>query len=85
MTLAIAGIVILIVLALGAYVVVLPGLSGTGTSQNSGGSIPAPVIPAATGTAQGLSQSGGSSLVTGTLTPGPTDAVPSYPCSELPG
>ncbi len=76
MTLAIAGIVILIILALGAYVVVLPGLSGTGPSQNSGGSTPSPVIPAATGTAQGSSQSGGSSLVTGTLTPGPTDAVP---------
>jgi uncharacterized membrane protein len=71
MTLPIIGIVILIVLALGAYVVVLPMLSGTGTSQKSGGSTPGSVIPTTSsppGTEQGSSQSGGSSLVTGTLT-----------------
>jgi hypothetical protein len=47
MTLAIIGIVILIVLALGAYVVVLPMLSGTGTLEKSGGITPGFVIPTA--------------------------------------
>ncbi|MCK9591130.1 MAG: zinc ribbon domain-containing protein [Methanoregula sp.] len=76
MTLAIIGIVILIVLVLGAYVVV-PVLSGTGPSQKSGDSIAGLVIPTSSTTQQASSQPGRSTLVTGTLTPGPTDIVPS--------
>jgi len=76
MTLAIIGIVILIVLILGAYVVV-PMLSGTGPSQKTGDSIAGLVIPTDPTTQQASSQLGRSTPVTGTLTPGPTDIVPS--------
>ena len=72
MTLAIIGIVIIIILATGAYVVVLPMLSGTGTSQNSGNP-PGSEIPTVSISS---SQTSGSSLLTGTLTPEPTDKVP---------
>jgi hypothetical protein len=73
MTLAIIGIVILIVLALGAYVIVLPMLPGTGTVQKSGDGTPVSTLPAAsspTGSVQGTVP------VTGTLTPGQTQVPP---------
>jgi len=73
MTLAMIGIVILIVMALLAYVVVLPMLSGTGTAQKSGDGAPVSTLPATTlpsGSVQGTV------LVTGTLTPGQTQVPP---------
>jgi len=76
MTLAIIGIVFLIVLVLGAYVVV-PMLSGTGPLQKTGDSIAGLVIPTDSTTQQASSQPGRATPVTGTLTPGPTDIVPS--------
>jgi len=73
MTLAIIGIVILIILALGAYVVVLPMLSGTGTAQKSGEDTPV-FSPPATSSPSGIIQ--GTIPVTGTLTPGQTQVPP---------
>lgn len=73
MTLAIIGIVILIVLALGAYVVVLPMLSGTGTSQKSGDATPVSPIPVTTSPSGSVQ---GTVPVTGTLTPGQTQVPP---------
>ncbi len=73
MTLAIIGIVILIVLALGAYVVVLPMLSGTGTAQKSGDGTPSSPLTA-TSLPSGSVQ--GTFPVTGTLTPGQTQVPP---------
>jgi hypothetical protein len=78
-TLAIIGIGILIVLALGAYVVILPVLTGTDLSQKNGGSLPGSVIPTSSlpsGNAQGSYQSGGSPLVQGTIIHGPTQIPP---------
>ena len=73
MTLAMIGIVILIVMALLAYVVVLPMLSGTGTTQKSGDGAPVSTLPAT------LSPSGSVQVtvpVSGTLTPGQTQVPP---------
>ena len=73
MTLAMIGIVILIVMALLAYVVVLPMLSGTGTAQKSGDGALVSTLPAT------LSPSGSvqdTVPVTGTLTPGQTQVPP---------
>lgn len=75
MTLAIIGIVILLVLALAAWVFVLPGLSGTGASEKSGGSTAGSITPVS-GSTPGASATGSSSLVTGTLTPGQTQVPP---------
>lgn len=73
MTLAIIGIVIFIVLALGAYVVVLPKLSGTDTAQKNGYATPVSTLPV-------TSSPSGSVQVTvpvsGTLTPGQTQVPP---------
>ena len=65
----------LIILALGAYVVVLPGLSGTGPSQNSGGNTSISCNPCRYRYRTGIIPIRRISR-DGTLTPGPTDAVP---------
>jgi hypothetical protein len=74
MTLAITGIVILIILALGVYVV-LPVLSGTSTPQKSGGGMPLSPVPA-TSPLSGNVQ--GTLPITGTLTPGQTQVPPAH-------
>jgi len=73
MTLAIIGIVILIILALGAYVVVLPMLSGIGTAQQSGDGAPVSPYPAASSPSASVRST---VPVTGTLTPGQTQVPP---------
>lgn len=72
MTLVIIGIGILIVIALGAYLVI-PMISGTADGAKSPESIPDSGVPAAPGTPLGSSTS---APVTGTLTPGPTQIPP---------
>ncbi len=74
-TFAIIGIILLIVVALGAYAVVLPLLFGAGTSEKSGGSTPGSITPVS-GSAMGTAPSEGPPPVTGTLTPGPTQVPP---------
>ena len=69
----VTGLVILIVLAIAAYAFALPMLSGTTASEKSGGNSPG----TGSGTAPGTTPTTGSSLVTGTLTPGQTQVVPS--------
>jgi len=68
----ITSLVILIIVAIAVIAFALPMLSGTTASDKSGGNSPGTV----SGTAPGTTPTTGSSLVTGTLTPGPTQVPP---------